>query len=209
MSTTALFEGTPVIPVIEIESVADAAPLARALKAGGMRVIELTMRTPAALDAMKSMQDAEPDLLVGMGTILNTEMLDRAVSAGAQFLVTPGTPLSLLDALTKCGVPALPGVATGSEALTVLGAGFGMAKFFPAEAAGGAPYLKSLAGPIKSLQFCPTGGIGKGDVGRYLALPNVVCVGGSWVATKAMISAQNWAGIEANARLAMSLTADT
>jgi len=192
-----------VIPVLEVERLEDAAPLARALAAGGLRVIELTLRTAAALEALGVMKAAAPSLLVGMGTVRTGEDAQRSLGAGADFLVSPGASLALLRAMD--GAPALPGVATASEAMTAHDAGYRAMKFFPAEPAGGAPYLRALAGPLPDISFCPTGGIGPERVAGYFALPNVVCVGGTWIATKALIAAADWAGIEANARRAASL----
>ncbi|MCK5750620.1 MAG: bifunctional 4-hydroxy-2-oxoglutarate aldolase/2-dehydro-3-deoxy-phosphogluconate aldolase [Oricola sp.] len=194
-----------VIPVLEVEALEQAAPLARALSAGGLRVVELTLRTACALDALKAMQDAAPDLIVGMGTIRSERDVAASRAAGAAFLVSPGVGAGLLQAMADSGAPALPGVATASEAMTACDAGFHFLKFFPAEPAGGAPYLKSLAGPLPDVRFCPTGGISAAKANEYLALSNVVCVGGSWIATKAMIAAGDWKSIEDNARAAASL----
>ncbi|MFN0023701.1 MAG: bifunctional 4-hydroxy-2-oxoglutarate aldolase/2-dehydro-3-deoxy-phosphogluconate aldolase [Parvularculaceae bacterium] len=192
-----------VIPVLEVERLADAAPLARALAAGGLEVIELTLRTEAALEAIAAMKRAAPSLIVGMGTVRDAGDVQRALGAGADFLVSPGASPALLGAMA--GKPALPGVATASEAMTAHDAGFRALKFFPAEAAGGAAYLKSLAGPLPDIVFCPTGGISPDRVPDYFALPNVVCVGGTWIATKAMIVGGDWPGVEANARRAAAL----
>lgn len=192
-----------VIPVLEVERLDDAAPLARALAAGGLKVVELTLRTAAALAALGEMKRAAPALLVGMGTIRTGEDVERSLTAGADFLVSPGASAALLRAMRDA--PALPGVATASEAMTAAEAGYRAMKFFPAEPAGGAAYLKSLAGPLPDLRFCPTGGITPERAGEYFALPNVPCVGGTWIATRAMIAAGDWTGIEANARKAASL----
>lgn len=199
-----LLKGTAVIPVLEVANISDAKPLAHALVKGGIKVAELTRRTPVALDAMKAMQDAEPGLTVGMGSILNEQMVAETVEAGAAFLVSPGTPETLAKSLKQSGLPCLPGVSTVTEALAIMAHGFTAAKFFPAEAAGGIPYLKALSGPVKNLSFCPTGGIGKDDVSRYLALKNVMCVGGSWIATKDMIASGDWQAVADNASLATS-----
>lgn len=192
-----------VIPVLEVERAEDAAPLARALAAGGLRVIELTLRTKAALDALGEMQRAAPSLIVGMGTIRSGDDVERSLAAGAGFLVSPGASAALLRAMKDA--PALPGIATASEAMAALEAGFRAMKFFPAEPAGGPAYLKSLAGPLPDIVFCPTGGITPEKAAGYFALPNVACIGGTWIATKAMIAAGDWAGIEANARRAAAL----
>lgn len=192
-----------VIPVLEVERLEDAAPLARALEAGGLRVVELTLRTKAALDALGEMKRAAPALVVGMGTIRTGADVERSLAAGADFLVSPGASAALLRAMD--GTPSLPGVATASEAMAAVEAGFRALKFFPAEPAGGAAYLKSLAGPLPDIVFCPTGGITPERAADYFALPNVSCVGGTWIATRAMIAKGDWAGVEANARQAASL----
>jgi 2-dehydro-3-deoxyphosphogluconate aldolase / (4S)-4-hydroxy-2-oxoglutarate aldolase len=198
-----ILRAASVIPVLELDRIEDAAPLARALAAGGLKVVELTLRTAAALDALAEMKRAAPALIVGMGTIRTDEDIERSLAAGADFLVSPGASEALLRAMSVA--PALPGVATASEAMKAHEAGYRAMKFFPAEPAGGAAYLKSLAGPLPDLRFCPTGGIGPERVPDYFALANVPCVGGSWIATRAMIAAGDWAGIEANAARAAAL----
>lgn len=203
MTIDEILEKATVIPVLEVEALASAAPLARALRQ--VRVVELTLRTPCALDALKAMKDAAPELIVGMGTIRTAEDIERAVAAGAEFLVSPGTTPSLLAAMARAGVPALPGVATASEAMTAADAGFRVLKFFPAEAAGGVDYLKTLAGPLPDIVFCPTGGISADRAPAYLALKSVACVGGSWIATRAMIADGEWSAIEKNAARAVAM----
>lgn len=198
-----IMDAASVIPVLEVERLADAAPLAKALAAGGLRVVELTLRTACALDAMAEMKRAAPSLLVGMGTIRTGADVERSLAAGADFLVSPGATPELLAAM-RAG-PALPGVATASEAMAAADAGYRALKFFPAEPAGGLGFLKSLAGPLPDIRFCPTGGIDAERAADYLKLPNVPCVGGSWIATKPMISAGDWRVIEKNARLAEAL----
>ncbi len=198
-----VMDAASVIPVLEVERLADAAPLAKALAAGGLRVVELTLRTTCALEAMAEMKRAAPSLLVGMGTIRSGADVERSLAAGADFLVSPGATPELLAAM-RAG-PALPGVATASEAMAAADAGYRALKFFPAEPAGGIAYLISLAGPLPDIRFCPTGGIGADGAADYLRLENVACVGGSWVATKPMISAGDWNGVEQNARRATSL----
>lgn len=195
-----------VIPVLEVERAEDAAPLARALAAGGLRVIELTLRTAAALEALGEMKRAAPSLIVGMGTVRTGGDVEKSLAAGADFLVSPGAGAALLRAMA--GTVALPGVATASEAMTAHEAGFRAMKFFPAEPAGGAAYLKSLAGPLPDIRFCPTGGITPERAPDYFALPNVACIGGTWIASRAMIAAGDWPGIEANARRAAALKPD-
>ncbi|MEM9286351.1 MAG: bifunctional 4-hydroxy-2-oxoglutarate aldolase/2-dehydro-3-deoxy-phosphogluconate aldolase [Pseudomonadota bacterium] len=202
MSIETLLTGTKVIPVLEVAELSQAAPLARALAAGGLKVVELTLRTDCALDAIAAMKDAAPDLTIGMGTIRRLEDVDQSVEAGAAFLVTPGFTPDLLAHVAACAVPALPGAATVGEAMIATEAGFDRLKFFPAEPAGGLPYLKALAGPLPDVKFCPTGGIQVDQVADYIALPNVMCVGGSWVASKAAIAAGDWDAIESNAQRA-------
>lgn len=200
-----LADAATVIPVLTVGDTGHAAPLVRALGAGGLRVIEVTWRTSAALDVLKAMKAAEPDMIVGMGTIRTPEQAARSVDAGADFLVSPGLTPRLAPALLESGVPALPGVATAGEAMAAAEAGFDLLKFFPAEQAGGLDYLKSLHGPLPDIRFCPTGSITRERAPDYLALPNVVCVGGSWIAPKALVEAGDWAGIEANAAVAAGM----
>lgn len=200
-----VLEAASVIPVLEIPSLDRAAPLAKALAKGGMRVIELTLRTPCALDAIKVMQDAAPDLIIGMGTIRTADDVAKSVDAGVAFLVSPGANPALLEALAKSEAPALPGVATASEVMAAYEAGFNAQKFFPAEPAGGVAYLKSLAGPLPNITFCPTGGISAARAPEYLELPNVASVGGSWIATKKMIADGDWDVIVQNAKHAADM----
>jgi len=188
-----------VIPVIAIDDATMAADLGHALQAGGLSVVELTLRTPAALPALTAMKAACPFLVVGMGTVLGADDAKRAADAGADFLVSPGLTDDLAKAANALALPFLPGVATPTDLMRALDHGFAFLKFFPAEAAGGITYLKALGGPFGGVSFCPTGGIGPDQVGGYLSLPNVVCVGGSWVASKAQIKAQDWDGIKRNA----------
>ncbi|MEP3072443.1 bifunctional 4-hydroxy-2-oxoglutarate aldolase/2-dehydro-3-deoxy-phosphogluconate aldolase [Maricaulis sp.] len=205
LTTDALADLASVIPVLTVSDVADAAPLARALEAGGLKVIEMTWRTAAALGVLRAMKAAAPGLVVGMGTIRTPEQAAQSVSAGADFLVSPGLTPKLVPALLDAGVPVLPGVATASEAMAATEAGFDLLKFFPAEQAGGLDYLKSLQGPLPDIRFCPTGSITRERAPDYLALRNVVCVGGSWIASKTMVEQGDWAGIEANARAAAAM----
>lgn len=204
---TLLLKSSPVIPVLTIERVEDAAPLAVALKEGGLSVVEVTLRTPAALDAITAMKRAVPGLIVGAGTILKPSDLDAAMSAGSDFIVTPATTAALVAPLKACGVPVIPGVATPSEVLERLDDGFEVLKLFPAEQYGGAGTIAALAGPLPQARFCPTGGIGRDKVASYLALKNVVGVGGSWIATNKQIAEGDWAGITANARAAAAFAA--
>ncbi|MEV8085957.1 bifunctional 4-hydroxy-2-oxoglutarate aldolase/2-dehydro-3-deoxy-phosphogluconate aldolase [Streptomyces nigra] len=202
---TSVLDLAPVVPVVVVDDPSDAVPLARALVAGGLRAIEVTLRTPGALDAIRTVADAVPEAVVGAGTVLTPEQVRRSVEAGARFLVSPGWTDSLLDAMRASGVPYLPGVSTASEVLTLLERGVRELKFFPAEAAGGTAYLKSLYGPLPQVRFCPTGGIGPGSAPDYLALPNVACVGGSWMLPADAVAARDWARVEALAREAAGL----
>ncbi|MER5311923.1 bifunctional 4-hydroxy-2-oxoglutarate aldolase/2-dehydro-3-deoxy-phosphogluconate aldolase [Streptomyces sp. NPDC002773] len=197
----------PVIPVVVIDDAADAVPLARALVAGGLPLIEVTLRTPAALDAVRAIAAEVPDAVVGAGTVVSPAGVADAVGAGARFLVSPGWTERLLGALRESGVPFLPGVSTASEVVALLEQGVDAMKFFPAEAAGGVPYLKSLAGPLPQARFCPTGGVSLASAPAYLSLPNVGCVGGTWMLPPDALAAGNWARVETLAREAAGLGA--
>ncbi|EFL31741.1 KHG/KDPG aldolase [Streptomyces viridochromogenes DSM 40736] len=197
----------PVLPVVVIEDAADAVPLARALVAGGLPAIEVTLRTPAALEAIREITGQVPQALVGAGTLISPEQVTDVVAAGARFLVSPGWTDVLLEAMRGSGVPFLPGVSTTSEVVALLERGVREMKFFPAQAAGGTAYLKSLSGPLPQARFCPTGGIGPGSAPEYLALPNVACVGGSWMLPRDAIEARDWSRVEALAREAAGLSA--
>ncbi|MEJ8634688.1 bifunctional 4-hydroxy-2-oxoglutarate aldolase/2-dehydro-3-deoxy-phosphogluconate aldolase [Streptomyces sp. MS2.AVA.5] len=193
---TSLLDLAPVVPVVVIEDAADAVPLARALVAGGLPTIEVTLRTPAALDAIRAISDEVPDAVVGAGTVISADGVDAAVTAGARFLVSPGWTQTLLEAMQRSGVPFLPGVSTTSEVVALLERGVDEMKFFPAEAAGGTAYLRSLAGPLPQARFCPTGGISLASAPSYLALPNVGCVGGTWMLPADALAAKDWGRIE-------------
>src|SRR5882672_3423570 len=184
LDPTPLVSKTPVIPVLTIERVADAVPLARALVAGGLPVIEVTLRTKAALEAIRAIAAQVPDCIVGVGTVTRISDIEAASAAGAEYLVSPGTPPELAAALADASVPVLPGCATVSEAMALSGRGFKVLKFFPAEASGGIAWLKSVAAPLPDVKFCPTGGIDSRNAAAYLACPNVLAVGGSWVAPR-------------------------
>lgn len=194
----------PIMPVLVVDDVADAQPLARALVAGGLPALEVTLRTPAALDVIREMAKV-PGGVVGAGTLVTRADAEAAKEAGAQFGVSPGATDALLDACEAIGLPILPGAATASEAMRLLERGYGMLKFFPAEASGGAPALKSIGAPLPQIAFCPTGGVSPANANSYLSLPNVVCAGGSWVAPKDLVKAGNWDAIEALAREASQL----
>ena len=189
----------PVIPVVVIERAADAVPLAWALLAGGVDTMEITLRTSEALDAIRAVAEQVPDMAVGAGTIIRHDQAHEAVHAGAGFLVSPGSTPRLLEALLDQAVPILPGAATASEAMALLEHGISEMKFFPAAAAGGTQALRALAGPLPEATFCPTGGIDRAAAGDYLALPNVACVGGSWLTPNHLMASQNWDAIAARA----------
>lgn len=194
----------PVIPVIVIEDAAWAEPLARSLVAGGLPVLEVTLRTPAAIEAIAAMARVD-GAIVGAGTVITPQDAHRARAAGARFAVSPGLTDTLVGACEDCALPLLPGAATASEAMQAVEAGFDTLKFFPAGPAGGPAYLRALAGPLPSIGFCPTGGISAANAPEYLALPNVLCVGGSWVAPDEMMRRGDWSGIEALAHQAAGL----
>jgi 2-dehydro-3-deoxyphosphogluconate aldolase/(4S)-4-hydroxy-2-oxoglutarate aldolase len=202
--TLALCRMAPVIPVIVIEDPRHAQPLAQALVAGGLAVLEVTLRTAAALEAITEMAQV-PGAHVGAGTVLSGDDAERAQKAGAQFAVSPGSTPALVTACSALDLPLLPGAVTASEAMALLEQGYDMLKFFPAEPAGGRALLSALRGPLPRLNFCPTGGITPDNAAAYLALANVVCVGGSWIAPPAMMAAGDWAGITARARTAAAL----
>lgn len=200
-----ILNAQPVIPVVAVDSAAEGVGLARALVAGGLTAIEITLRTPAAIDAIRAVASEVPEAVCGAGTILGPRQFDLAVSAGAKFIVSPGTSVELLDAAKGSPVPLLPGAATPSELMAMIQEGYEVLKFFPAEQSGGVAYLKSLAPVFQSLSFCPTGGISMKNVNDYLALPNVVCVGGSWVAPKELVSAGRFEEVTRLAREASAL----
>ncbi len=195
----------PVIPVLTIKTIESAVPLARALAKGGLPLIEVTLRTPVALEAIRRIADEVPEAIVGAGTLASQADIDAALKAGSRFLVSPGTPRALAEAFVKCPVPVLPGCSTISEAMTLQALGFTMVKFFPAEACGGAAFLKAAGGPLPGLFFCPTGSITLEKAPSYLALPNVPCLGGSWVAPDDAIAAGDYARITALAAEAAAL----
>lgn len=204
---SSLLDLAPVVPVVVVEDLADAVPLARALVAGGLPAIEVTLRTPVAMDAIRAIAAEVPEAVVGAGTVLTPAQASEVVAAGARFLVSPGWTDVLLEAMRASGVPFLPGVSTASEVVALLERGVREMKFFPAEAAGGTAYLKSLAGPLPQARFCPTGGIGPASAPEYLALPNVGCVGGSWMLPKDAVAGRDWARVEALAQEAAMLSA--
>ncbi|SCK11287.1 bifunctional 4-hydroxy-2-oxoglutarate aldolase/2-dehydro-3-deoxy-phosphogluconate aldolase [Vogesella sp. LIG4] len=205
MDALNLLRQSPVMPVIVVNDAAVAVDLARALVAGGIRTLEITLRTKAALAAMRRIRDEVPDALVGAGTVRTRAHLEAALDAGAQFGLSPGLTPELAAAARASGVPFIPGVATASEAMRAQDEGFDILKLFPAEAVGGIKLLKALAGPLPELRFCPTGGIDASNAANYLALPNVLAVGGSWLTPEAAIAAQDWDKITALASEACQL----
>ena len=197
----------PVIPVVIIDDVADAVPLARALVQGGLKAIEITLRTPVALEAIRAVANEVEGAVAGVGTVLTPKQYKQAAKAGAQFAVSPGATRKLLDAAEDADLAPLPGIASASEAMVLIERGYRFAKFFPAEAAGGAPFLSSIASPLPQLQFCPTGGITPEIAPLYLKLPNVLCVGGSWMVKKELVAAKDWDAITKLAAEAAKLKA--
>lgn len=202
--TRAICALAPVIPVLVIHNAAHARPLAKALIAGGLPALEVTLRTPAALDAIRAMADL-PGGHVGAGTLITPDDVRAAKAAGAQFGVSPGATAPLLESCEAEGLPLLPGAATATEAMALLARGYGMQKFFPAEAAGGALALAAIGGPLPQITFCPTGGISVSNAATYLSLPNVLCVGGSWIAPRELVEAEDWEAITQLARVAAKI----
>jgi 2-dehydro-3-deoxyphosphogluconate aldolase/(4S)-4-hydroxy-2-oxoglutarate aldolase len=196
----------PIVPVITLERVEDAVPLARALVAGGLRLLEITLRTPAAADSAAAIIQEVPEAIVGIGTVLTPKDLERAQALGARYALSPGATPALLEAAAGSELPFIPGIATASELMGALEHGFQMVKFFPAVSSGGIPALKALAGPFPQARFCPTGGIDEKNARDWLALPNVVAVGGSWVCQTSDIRAQSWDEITAKAQRAVMST---
>jgi 2-dehydro-3-deoxyphosphogluconate aldolase/(4S)-4-hydroxy-2-oxoglutarate aldolase len=195
----------PVIPVIVIDDENTAVPMAQALVGGGLRVLEVTLRTPAGLPGIKRIAEEVPDAVVGAGTVLTPADVSATVAAGARFLVSPGSSKELIRAMLDSGALPLPGTATASEVMALLDQGLNHMKFFPAQPAGGVPYLKSLAGPLPMVRFCPTGGITPETAPQFLALKNVACVGGSWMLPADALAAGNWARVRDLAQQAAGL----
>jgi 2-dehydro-3-deoxyphosphogluconate aldolase/(4S)-4-hydroxy-2-oxoglutarate aldolase len=200
-----LLATTPVVPVLAIDATSTALPLGGALVAGGLRVLEITLRTPAALEIIRAISGEIEGAVVGAGTVLTPAQYEDAVRAGAQFVVSPGATPALLDVALASSVPFLPGAATSSEVMCLLERGYDCLKFFPAEPSGGAAYLEALAAPLPAARFCPTGGINATRALAYLALPNVLCVGGSWVAPRAAVARADWPAVTRLARAAAGL----
>lgn len=201
----AILTAAPVVPVLVIDDWKTAVPLARALVAGGLTAIEITLRTAAALEALRAVAAEVEGAHPGAGTVLTHSQFADAVQAGARFVVSPGANPALLEAADEFETPFLPGAATASEAMTLFEYGFAIQKFFPAEPAGGVAYLKALGSPLPGIQFCPTGGVDASNAAQYLGLANVVCVGGSWVAPRDAVAGGDWNRIERLARQAASL----
>ena len=197
---------SPVIPVMVINKLEHAVPLANALVEGGLKVLEITLRTPIALEAIKKIKAEVPGAIVGAGTVINLETLNQVIDAGSEFIVSPGVTDTLIDAALKSGTPILPGVVTPSEVMNLLEKGITEMKFFPAEAAGGIPMVKSIGGPLPQVTFCPTGGVSPNNAADYLALSNVACVGGSWMAPASLVDAEDWDEIKRLTIEAVSIT---
>lgn len=195
----------PVIPVLTIEVPEKAVPLARALVRGGLPVLEVTLRTQAALAALRAIADEVPEAIVGAGTVVDPAQLDQVQRAGARFAVSPGCTQALARAARSSGMPFLPGIQSVSEAMVLAELGFGILKFFPADAAGGLTWIKAVGAPLSGVQFCPTGGITAETAPGYLALPNVACVGGSWVAPRVAVATGDWQSVERLAAAAAAL----
>ncbi len=201
----ALLDGQPVIPVLSIADAKRAVPLARALARGGLPAIEITLRTADAIEAIRRVAGEVEEAVVGAGTILDPAQYQEAVEAGSRFIVSPGLTKELLKTSADSDVPFLPGAITPGEVMAARQAGLNFLKFFPAEQAGGAAFLKAMAAPIADVRFCPTGGVGPANAASYLGLPNVICVGGSWVAPDDLVAKQDWSRIEELAREASGL----
>lgn len=203
-----LLTGHSVIPVITLDRVEDAVPLAEALVAGGIKVLEVTLRTEAAVEGIRQIVKHVPEAIVGTGTVCTEQQIKLSEDLGCQFMISPGATENLLQAGERSDIPFLPGISSVSELMRGMEYGYRNFKFFPAEAAGGPAVLKALAGPFGDIGFCPTGGIGLHNAMEYLALPNVLCVGGSWIAQTKLINEQRWSEIETLAREACGLTAE-
>jgi 2-dehydro-3-deoxyphosphogluconate aldolase/(4S)-4-hydroxy-2-oxoglutarate aldolase len=201
----ALIEGTRVVPVVVVQDAEHAVPLARALARGGVRVVEITLRSEAALGAIERIVAEVPEVHVGAGTVTTVEQAQAVARVGAAFVVTPGSPDRLLDAVEDAGLPVLPGAGTLTEMMRLRDRGITLQKFFPAEASGGKAFLRAVSGPLPELRFCPTGGISADNAPDYLGLANVACVGGSWLTPESAVAARDWSGIERRAREASGL----
>ncbi len=196
-----------ILPVITADSVDQGRRIAEALLEGGLKSLELTLRTPAALDTLAALKKELPGIVIGAGTVLNDTQIKQSIDAGADFLVTPGTPAVLAEALARASIPAVPGGATPTEFLSLMAHGFRVCKLFPATAVGGLSMLKGLAGPLAGLKLCPTGGIGENDAAQFLSQPNVLCIGGSWMVPKDWIAAGDYAKVRDSAAQAAKIIA--
>ena len=203
LSPAEVFAAGPVVPVLVINDVEKAVPLAKALMAGGIKVLEVTLRTPVALDVIKRIAEEVPDALIGAGTVTNAQQLKEVIDAGAKFAISPGMTADLLKAGQECPIPLIPGISSTSDLMKGKDAGYTHMKFFPAEASGGVKAIKSISGPFPGVTFCPTGGISLTNYKDYLALKNVACVGGSWVAPDDAIESGDWDQITALAKEAV------
>lgn len=200
-----LLRNAGVLPVITVHTLDEARAIADALLEGGLNTLELTLRTPVAIDALALLKRERPDIVIGAGTVLNADNIRAATDAGADFLVTPGTPAALADALVDASIPAVPGAATPTEFMALRERGFRNCKLFPASAVGGLAMLKGLAGPLHDMRFCPTGGISESNAAEFLAQPNVLCIGGSWMLDKTWIAAGDWARVRETAARAAQI----
>ena len=200
-----LLRNAGVLPVITVHTLDEARAIADALLEGGLNTLELTLRTPVAVDALAMLKRERPDIVIGAGTVLNADNIRAATDAGADFLVTPGTPAALADALVDASIPAVPGAATPTEFMALRERGFRNCKLFPASAVGGLAMLKGLAGPLHDMRFCPTGGISESNAAEFLAQPNVLCIGGSWMLDKTWIAAGDWARVRETAARAAQI----
>lgn len=187
-----LLRAAGILPVVTVHTLDEARRVSEALLAGGLPAIELTLRTPVAMEALAMLKRELPDIVIGAGTVLTVEQMQRSIDAGADFLVTPGTTTEMADALADADVPVVPGAATPTELLSLMARGFRVCKLFPASAVGGLAMLKGLAGPLSELKLCPTGGIGEDTAADYLSQPNVICIGGSWMVPKNWLEAGEW-----------------
>ena len=202
-----LLHDAGILPVITVDSVDQGQRIADALLEGGLKSLELTLRTPAALDTLAVLKKALPDIVIGAGTVLNEDHIRQSIDAGADFLVTPGTPPARAEALARASIPAAPGGATPTEFLSLMAHGFRVCKLFPATAVGGMAMLKGLAGPLAGLKLCPTGGIGEHDAALFLSQPNVLCIGGSWMVPKDWIAAGDYNRVRDSAAQAAKIIA--
>ena len=201
----ALLRAAGILPVVTVHTLDEARRVSAALLEGGLPAIELTLRTPVAMDALAMLKRELPDIKIGAGTVLSEAQLQQAIDAGADFIVTPGTPPALADALARAPLPVVPGAATPTELLALMARGFRVCKLFPASAVGGLAMLKGLAGPLADLKLCPTGGIGESTAAEYLAQPNVVCIGGSWMVPKDWLANGEWDKVRESAAKAAAI----